>query len=122
MYLVRFGRQSHDPVWTVGLLHSRPRSRRPSGRRSARTGATSSTRSGIKWGLVQHKLADYLPETFSPDHQERFEWVHQHRLVKRALNEILGDDGWRSGTRDGSQRIVATTAAGPGPAGQPASS
>jgi hypothetical protein len=28
--------------------------------------------------------------------------------VKRALNEILGEDGWRSATRDGSQWITAT--------------
>ena len=30
------------------------------------------------------------------------------QFLKRALNEILGSDGWRSGTRHGSQWILAT--------------
>ncbi len=75
---------------------------------------------GVRWGFVQHKLAECLPGTFGQDHQERFDWVHQHGLVKRALNEMLGHDGWRSGTRDGSQWILATARARPGAAGQPA--
>jgi uncharacterized protein len=63
---------------------------------------------GIKWGFVQYKLAGYLPGTLGQDHRERFDWVHRHGLVKRALNEILGENGWRSGTRDGSQWVIVT--------------
>ena len=71
---------------------------------------------GIKWGLVQHKLASYLPGTFGQDERERSDWVHQHGLVKRALNEILGENGWRSAMRDGSQWVTATaTAKSPDP-------
>jgi uncharacterized protein len=73
---------------------------------------------GVRWGFIQHVLADCLPGPLGQDHQERFDWVHQHGLVKRALNEILGSDGWRSVTRDGSQWILATTAARPGAAGK----
>jgi hypothetical protein len=66
---------------------------------------------GVKWGALQHKLADFLPGTFGQDHQDRSDWVYQHGLVKRALDEILGENGWRSVTREGSQWVVAT----PGP-------
>jgi len=68
---------------------------------------------GIKWGFVQHRLADYLPGTFGQDHQERSDWVYQRGLVKRALDEILGENGWRSATRDGSQWVIATPQARP---------
>jgi uncharacterized protein len=67
----------------------------------------------VKWGFVQHKLAGYLPGTLGQDHQERFDWVYQHGLVKRALDEIFGENGWRSWTRDGSQWVLATSQAGP---------
>ena len=50
---------------------------------------------GIRWGAVQRMLADYLPATIS----DRFEWVRAQGLVARALNEILGDGGWRSSSR-----------------------
>ena len=71
---------------------------------------------GIKWGFVQHKLAGYLPGTFGQDERERSDWVYKHGLVKRALNEILGENGWRSATRDGSQWVTATAQArSPGP-------
>jgi len=68
---------------------------------------------GIKWGRIQHLLADHLPETFGQQHEERSQWVYRQGLVKRALNEILGEDGWRSGQRDGSQWIFATDRAKP---------
>ena len=66
---------------------------------------------GIKWGFVQHKLAGYLPGTFGQDERERSDWVYKHGLVKRALNEILGENGWRSAMRDGSQWVIATVQA-----------
>ena len=66
---------------------------------------------GIKWGFVQHKLASYLPGTFGQDEKERSDWVYRHGLVKRALGEILGENGWRSATRDGSQWVIATSQA-----------
>ncbi len=66
---------------------------------------------GIKWGLVQHKLASYLPWTFGQDEKERSDWVYQHGLVKRALNEILGENGWRSAMRDGSRWVTAAATA-----------
>jgi len=53
-------------------------------------------------------LVGYLPGTFGQDEQERSDWVYRHGLVKRALNEILGENGWRSATRDGSQWVIAT--------------
>jgi uncharacterized protein len=63
---------------------------------------------GIKWGRIQHLLADHLPETFGQQHDDRSSWVFRQGLVKRALDEILGGGGWRSESRDGSQWIVAT--------------
>ena len=68
---------------------------------------------GIKWGYVQHKLADYLPGTFGQEHEERFQWVYQRGLLKQALNEILGESGWRCEMRDGSQWVFATDRANP---------
>jgi hypothetical protein len=68
---------------------------------------------GIKWGHVQHLLAEYLPETFGQEHEERFAWVYRQGLVKRALNGILGENGWRSETRGMAQWIVATDTARP---------
>jgi hypothetical protein len=68
---------------------------------------------GIKWGYVQHLLADHLPETFGQEHEERSEWVYRQGLVKRALNDILGENGWRSDTQAGSQWIFATDRAKP---------
>jgi hypothetical protein len=68
---------------------------------------------GIKWGRIQHLLADHLPETFGQQHDERFDWVFRQGLVKRALDEILGEGGWRSDPRDGSQWVVATDRAKP---------
>jgi uncharacterized protein len=72
---------------------------------------------GIKWGFVQHKLARYLPEIVGRDETERFDWVYTHGLVQQALNEILGENGWRSGPRDGSAWITATDRARPREAG-----
>ena len=74
---------------------------------------------GVRWGAVQHKLADCLPGTFGEDHQDRSDWVFQHGLVKRALNEILGEGGWNSASHDGSQWVTATPQARPRPAGPP---
>jgi hypothetical protein len=54
---------------------------------------------GMTWKGVQSKLADYLPETLGRAHQQREDWVHEQRLVRRALDEILGRDGWRTETR-----------------------
>jgi Helicase HerA, central domain len=68
---------------------------------------------GIKWGRIQHLLADHLPETFGQQHDERFGWVFRQGLVKRALDEILGEGGWRSDPRDGSQWVFATDRANP---------
>ena len=68
---------------------------------------------GIKWGFVQHLLADNLPATFGQGHEERFEWVYRHGLVRQALDGILGANGWRSDTRAGSQRVFATDRARP---------
>ena len=68
---------------------------------------------GIKWGHIQHLLADHLPETFGQQHEERSGWVYRQGLVKRALDEILGEGGWRSEQRDGSQWIFATDRAKP---------
>jgi len=75
---------------------------------------------GLKWGYGQHKLADYLPATFGQEHEERFQWVYRHGLLKPALDEILGENGWRSEMRDGSQWIFATDRARPRPADRPA--
>jgi uncharacterized protein len=74
---------------------------------------------GIKWGFVQHKLADYLSETFGQDHEDRNRWVRMHGLVKRALDEILGENGWDSQPHDGSQWIIATDRAKPRDASVP---
>jgi hypothetical protein len=74
---------------------------------------------GIKWGFVQHILAGYLPGTFGQDEKERSDWVYRHGLVKRALSEILGENGWRSTTRDGSQWVIATAQARPRAASGP---
>ena len=40
-------------------------------------------------------MADYLPETIG----DRFQWVYEQNLVKRALDEILGDGGWKADPR-----------------------
>jgi hypothetical protein len=53
------------------------------------------------------------------DFQERSSWVYKHGLVKRALNEILGQNGWRSATRDGSHWVTATAQARPHAASVP---
>ena len=50
---------------------------------------------GIRWGVVQRMLADYLPTTIS----ERFDWVRDQDLVVRALDEILGNNCWTSLSR-----------------------
>lgn len=68
---------------------------------------------GIKWGRIQHKLADYLPETFGQGHDERSGWVYRHGLVRQALDEILGDGGWRTEPRERSQWVFATGHAKP---------
>jgi len=68
---------------------------------------------GIKWGFVQHLLADNLPATFGQGHEERSEWVYRHGLVRQALDEILGGNGWRADTRAGSQWVFATDRARP---------
>jgi uncharacterized protein len=61
---------------------------------------------GVSWGSVQHKLADYLPETLGREHRQRADWVYRQGLVKRALNEILGETGWRSEPRGAAQWII----------------
>jgi len=68
---------------------------------------------GIKWGFVQHLLADNLPATFGQGHEERSEWVYRHGLVRQALDEILSGNGWRADTRAGSQWVFATDRARP---------
>jgi hypothetical protein len=68
---------------------------------------------GIKWGFVQHLLADNLPATFGQGHEERSDWVYRHGLVRQALDDILGGNGWRSDTRAGSQWVFATDRARP---------
>jgi hypothetical protein len=68
---------------------------------------------GIKWGRVQHLLADHLPETFGREHEERSTWVYRQGLVKRALDEILGEAGWRADTQSGAAWIFATDRARP---------
>jgi hypothetical protein len=78
------------------------------------------TTRGIKWGYGQHKLADYLSGTFGREHEERVQRVYRHGLLKQALNEILGENGWRCEMRDGSQWILATDRARPGAADLPA--
>jgi hypothetical protein len=60
-------------------------------------------------GQVARSRRGYLPGTFGQDERERSDWVYQHGLVKRALNEILGENGWRSAMRDGSQWVIATS-------------
>jgi uncharacterized protein len=64
---------------------------------------------GIRWGVVQGILADCLPETIGG----RFQWVYDQGLVKRALDDILGEGGWDTEGRpseDGKTRqwIVIT--------------
>ena len=66
---------------------------------------------------MQHKLASFLPGTFGLNERDRSDWVYQHGLVKRALDEIFGDHGWRSATRDGSQWVTATAQVRPPRAG-----
>jgi hypothetical protein len=68
---------------------------------------------GIKWGRIQHKLADNLPGTFGQGHEERSGWAYRHGLVRQALNEILGEDGWRTESRERSQWVFATDRAKP---------
>jgi len=68
---------------------------------------------GIKWGRVQHLLADNLPGTFGQGHDERFDWVYRHGLVRQALDEILGENGWRTERRDDSSSVFATDRARP---------
>jgi hypothetical protein len=68
---------------------------------------------GIKWGRIQHKLADNLPGTFGQGHEERSGWAYRHGLVRQALNEILGEDGWRTESRERSQWVFATGRAKP---------
>jgi len=45
-------------------------------------------------------LADHLPETFGQQQDERFDRIFRQGLVKRALDEILGEGGWRSDPRE----------------------
>ena len=70
-------------------------------------------RERIKWGRIQHLLAGNLPGTIGQRDDERFAWVHRHGLVKQALDEILGQNGWRTETRDRSQWVFATDRARP---------
>jgi len=81
---------------------------------------------GIPWGGVQSKLADYLSEAISQDHDERFQWVYEQGLVKHALDEILGETGWRSEPREAKRGrprpvkwITATAQAKPRDVGLP---
>lgn len=54
---------------------------------------------GIAWGAVQRKLADHAPATVG----NGFQWVYESNLVKTALDDILGDDGWRTEARPNKQ-------------------
>lgn len=54
---------------------------------------------GIAWGAVQGMLANYLPDTIS----DRFQWVYDQDLVKRAVTEILGEGGWKTDPRPSKQ-------------------
>jgi hypothetical protein len=78
---------------------------------------------GIAWGAVQYALASYLPGTIGNPGQ----WVHDQKLVWRALNEILGPGGWTTAkrkARTGAPRkvswIFSTPEAKPRAAGVPA--
>ncbi|HVE47429.1 MAG TPA: DUF87 domain-containing protein [Acidimicrobiales bacterium] len=64
---------------------------------------------GMKWGRVQHLLADSVDTTLVPD---PVQWVHEQRLVLRALNELLGPEGagWASEKRDGATWVKALAA------------
>jgi hypothetical protein len=82
---------------------------------------------GITWAGVQSKLADYLSEAIGQDREERIPWIRHQGLVRHALNEILGESGWRSETREAKtgrprpvQWIIATPQAKPGEANLPA--
>lgn len=71
---------------------------------------SSVRRRGIAWGIVQKKLADFLPSEWG----DSFHWVNEQGLVKRALDEILGAEGWRTESRSrsggGTRRwVIATT-------------
>lgn len=54
----------------------------------------------MTWKGVQSKLAEYLPETLGRTRQQREDWVHEQRLVRSALDEILGPGGWRTEARE----------------------
>lgn len=65
--------------------------------------------SGIWWGVVQKKLSSFFPS----DWGDSFNWVSDQHLVKRALDEILGLEGWKSESREspsrGWRKIVIAT-------------
>jgi hypothetical protein len=54
---------------------------------------------GIAWGAVHKKLANYASEMVG----DRFRWVHEGNLVKDALDDILGPEGWQTEARPGKQ-------------------
>ncbi|MEY2472968.1 MAG: hypothetical protein QOK28_2297 [Actinomycetota bacterium] len=56
----------------------------------------------MKWGRVAFLLADQIDATLVPG--KPVDWVHDQKLVVRALNELLGNegDGWMSEVREGT--------------------
>lgn len=66
---------------------------------------------GIPWGRVQGKLARFVAEMTGWPFQQASDWVYGEFLVKRALTEILGDEGpsWTTESRPSSQSQGASS-------------
>lgn len=79
---------------------------------------TDTIYAGMKWGRVQYLLAEHVDPTLVDDPGQ---WVHDQRLVLRALNELLGNegDGWVSEKREGKSWVKGlrpvTPPTGPAP-------
>lgn len=66
---------------------------------------TDQIQAGMKWGRMQHLLADHIDDGLVPS--SKAQWVYDQKLVLRALNELLGNDGdgWVAERREGASWV-----------------
>lgn len=81
-----------DPLETIKAAAIRGLAQSPS--------FTGAIHTGMKWGHVQHLLAEQVDSTLVTP--PAAQWVHDQKLVARALNELLGNegDGWITEKRE----------------------
>jgi Helicase HerA, central domain len=77
----------------------------------------SNIQAGLKWGRVQHLLADHIDDGLVPS--PKSQWVYDQKLVVRALNELMGNegDGWVAERRENISWVRGLRPVSPPPSG-----